>query len=264
MDQIIKAIKERHGLNAETDGLIVAITGDKGGVGKSTIACSLATEFAALTSPAHVLLWDLDRNQTSWSWAQARKEKGVQGVTCIADIPKSVEDLEDRLGHLAMTYPILILDLAGGKTPLSSAAIAASDHVIMPTQASANDLELLPSQLKVFRSIAAAVSADRKIELSVILNNVPHNQPGLRRDAQDYLLELGIHPSGILIQRKAWRDIMNAGQGINEQGTDGKAAAEFHRLFTDMFPSAPVSHQTGINTMPKGHQNDAIRVEAGI
>src|SRR4029450_5365626 len=101
------------------DGALIVFTGDKGGVGKSTLAV-LLTEWL-LSQGTHVHLIDADPNQTSKTWVEK----------C------------DALGY-TVSVPnasVTIVDTAGTSGSSLNKYIRQADIIVVPFQPHVADLE---------------------------------------------------------------------------------------------------------------------------
>jgi len=131
----------------------VLIANTKGGCGKSTLATNLAGYFAA--TGAKVALADLDKQQSSTTWASRRPENVAPIYT--QDLHgKSYLDVADWL----------VTDSPGGfRDDKLSDAVKAADFVIVPIQPSAFDI----GATKDFLEILAEEKAIRKEKTFVAL-----------------------------------------------------------------------------------------------
>src|SRR3984957_2440163 len=116
---------------------VVALTSDKGGMGKSTAAVNLAC--AAAEDGLEVAILDLDPQASIGRWARIRKKAELPprpvAETCVPI------DIEDRLAELRdVGADLVILDTAGRDNNAIMAAIAAADMVLIPCHPT--DLEL--------------------------------------------------------------------------------------------------------------------------
>jgi chromosome partitioning protein len=116
---------------------VLALTSDKGGMGKSTAAVNLAC--AAAEDGLEVAVLDLDPQASVGRWARIRKKAELPprpvAETCVPI------DIEDRLAELRDAgADLVILDTAGRDNNAIMAAIAAADMVLIPCHPT--DLEL--------------------------------------------------------------------------------------------------------------------------
>lgn len=125
--------------------MIISLLSQKGGVGKSSLARTIAVEYTR--SGWKTLLADIDSSQgTSNRWSEARRAK--------AGIEPQVETKVFPTAELAIRasndYDLVVIDGAPHSTIATKDAAQASDLVIIPTGSSMDDLEpgiLLASEL---------------------------------------------------------------------------------------------------------------------
>lgn len=116
--------------------MIISILSQKGGVGKSSIARTLAVEFTR--AEWQVLLADTDHGQTTchrWNTirrSQARLEPVIQ--------TESFPTVQNALSK-ARSYDLLIIDGAPHSTSGTREAAKHSDLILIPTGSSIDDLE---------------------------------------------------------------------------------------------------------------------------
>lgn len=147
---------------------IIAMSNPKGGAGKSTTALLLATYLAE--RGAKVCVLDADPNQPILDW----KENGNTASTLevIGGIKESnlMEHVE-RLNH-----QFVIIDLEGTASLLVSRAIALSDFVIVPLQASAVDVRQAGKAIRTIRDeekVVQRYDAKRRIPYKILLTRTP-------------------------------------------------------------------------------------------
>jgi cellulose biosynthesis protein BcsQ len=102
-----------------SDTRLIVLTGDKGGVGKSTLAALLTEWF--LSKGKQVNLIDADPNQTTKTWADKCKDVGYQVSTPDA--------------------PVTIVDTAGTSGSSLTMYIRKADIIVVPFQPHVADLE---------------------------------------------------------------------------------------------------------------------------
>lgn len=114
---------------------IVGFISQKGGVGKSSLARTLAVEMAKAGMDTH--LCDLDQQQsTSANWAARRGQHGHS-----PEIPASTMPTVKSALKLATTVDALILDGKAHSSDQSLEIAQASDLIVIPVGTSLDDLE---------------------------------------------------------------------------------------------------------------------------
>lgn len=111
----------------------------KGGAGKTTLCRSLAVE-ASQEGNGKIGLLDLDPQGTLTKWCQRRENKElklVQGIKTADQIPQAIEALKEG------GFRYLFIDTIGSRDEVKDHAIAVADFVVMPCQASQDDLDAL-------------------------------------------------------------------------------------------------------------------------
>jgi len=208
----------------------IAVVGQKGGTGKTTVTQNLAV--AASRAKHSVAVIDLDPQTTATNWGDRRE----------ADTPTVVSCQVARLRFVlteARTNGVqwVLLDTPGKSAEATIEAAKAADLVLIPVQPLINDIETLPALRDLLRI------AGEKPSL-VIVNNAPI-QGSRHVHAQETASELGflICPV-VLFHRAALYDGPLSGLGVQEYEPDGKAAQEITQLYN--FTSTLLHKTTGV------------------
>ena len=115
--------------------MIIAILGEKGGTGKTTIAVNLAGMRA--TEGRRVLLMDADRQGSSAYWAQKRETLDLP----TPDWDQYFGAALDRVLHsTAIDYDDIVVDIGAGDSDEMSAALEVADCAITPVRPSGIDV----------------------------------------------------------------------------------------------------------------------------
>jgi chromosome partitioning protein len=119
--------------------MIVLIGGEKGGVGKTTLAVNLATMRAR--AGRDVLLVDADKQASANLWASIREEEGVTPpVRCVQKRGKGLSaDVRDLAGR----YEDVMIDAGGQNSVELRAALTIAHLAIFPIQPSLFDAATL-------------------------------------------------------------------------------------------------------------------------
>ena len=115
--------------------MIVAVLGEKGGTGKTTLATNLAGLRA--TAGLQVLLVDADRQGSASYWAEHRRTTARPAVTCLQKFGRA---LGRDLRALAPRYDDIIVDVAAGDSPDLEAVLRLATRVLIPVQPAGLDI----------------------------------------------------------------------------------------------------------------------------
>ena len=111
---------------------VIAITINKGGVGKTTTAKTLAT--AATAAGLTVLIIDMDTQQNSVQWSRRRKVKQKNDFPVVKFVTEG--DLESEIERArAAGCDLVIIDTPPGRSIEAPAAVEAADLVLIPIAA---------------------------------------------------------------------------------------------------------------------------------
>jgi chromosome partitioning protein len=195
----------------------IALIAQKGGTGKTTLAVSLAV--AATQAGKTVAIIDLDPQSSAGNWSERRQQ----------DNPAVVSAHVPRLAAIIATArqngtDLLFIDTPGKSEQAALAAAKAADLVLIPCRPQIYDLESLTASKEIV-DLAGGPSA------FVVLNAVPA-QGRRHEEARAVIadMKLAVCPT-VLVQRAAYGDAPNAGQGVTEYEPDGKAAEEIRKVW---------------------------------
>lgn len=198
--------------------LIITIANRKGGVGKSTIATNLAV---SLSKQGKTLLVDGDEQKSAFNWNEYRQDK--------LDSIFVLDNLIDTLEPLNNQYDFIIIDVAGRDSQIFRESLLISDKLIVPTQASIVDLEVLGY---VSEKIATAHQNNPDLKAYVVINKAPTNYRNTEAEqAQAYVAQFPIFTllDTVLHDRKAFRDGFVESLAVTEL-SDTKAHDELNQL----------------------------------
>ncbi len=204
--------------------MIVAISHQKGGVGKSTIAWNLAL---ALQKKYDVELVDLDIQKTLTYTNEIRKNQTKLKPLKIKTF-RNAEDLK-RYINSDSDDKLSIIDLGGFDSTMNRIAIITADLVITPV--SDKNFELLG--LKSFEQILSQLSEliDGDLKVKVLLNNLNPQKSKLDKlrafiEKSEYFELLDT----VLRSRIDYDKSAGRGQSVLEYDKDSKAAKEIKSL----------------------------------
>ncbi len=152
--------------------MILSVINQKGGVGKTTLAISLAAAFAI--RKLRVLLVDADPQGSALDWVAVR---GENAPFAAVGIPKPILHLE--LHKLAKDYDLMVIDGPPRIYEVARSAVMASDAVLIPVLPSQFDVWAAEETVKLLeqcatykQSLKAAFVINRKIANTAIGRDV--------------------------------------------------------------------------------------------
>lgn len=192
---------------------VIVIASPKGGVGKSTCAVLLASEFARMGAEVTVL--DCDPNKSLTRWANHGTPKGV---TLRSDIGRS--EIVPTIRTADGDGRIVIVDLEGVASQLVSRAISQADLVIVPMQPTALDAEIGSEALALVREEEDALG--RSIRHAVVLTKTSAAvKSRVQKELEEQLRGAGIdliEPS--LVSRAAFAELFAYGSDLAAMVSD--------------------------------------------
>lgn len=196
---------------------VISTANPKGGSGKSTTTLVLATTIAA--TGATVCIVDADPNQPIYDWKQRGKTKSTVAIESCVREDNIIAMIED----LAAQYQFVFVDLEGTASLLVSRAIAFSDFVIIPIQASGLDVRQAAKAIQAVRNeekIRQRSNPNATIPYRVLMTRTP--APGAPVSRSQRQLEAEIAESKTLrfktslAERQAYKMIFSERLALEE------------------------------------------------
>lgn len=200
---------------------VIALTSDKGGMGKSTVAINLAC--AAVDGGFETAILDLDPQASVGRWARVRKKAGLKAKP-FAEVCVPI-DVEDRLEELkAAGAQLVLLDTAGRDNNAITSAIAAADLVLIPCHPTDLELSTLGPTL-------ARLRADHKPHY-VMLIDWSAGAARRRNDATAAIERAGGRVAPVVYTHRAdYRVAIEQGQGVTEYSPYQAASREIRAVW---------------------------------
>jgi chromosome partitioning protein len=217
---------------SEESGKIILVGGEKGGTGKSNIACNLCVW---LTQQGEdVMLLDADPQKTASLWVE-RRNAAEPALPTIHNTQKTGEVYKTAI-DLAKRYKWVVIDAGGRDSKELRTAMVAAHKMYVPIKASQADLETLP---KIDELVGLARAMNPDLQVYAVISMAPTN-PLINEVAEAQLLlaefpEIKLSPN-IIRDRKVYRDASPLGKGVMEMDNStakGEIAFLAEEVFND-------------------------------
>ncbi|HEY3825109.1 MAG TPA: ParA family protein [Bryobacteraceae bacterium] len=202
---------------------VVAVAGRKGGIGKSTIAGNLASEFAAMGRTVAAL--DADPQHSLAAWAEQGEGMLSQ---CMEKVNRGTDDLRGKIRAVQKAVDVVLIDTPPGIQDVAYQAMLFADLVLLPSGPS--PLDLFP--LKEALSLALKARAERrskKPRIRFVPSKVLMNT-NLGRGLSSSLEQFGKKVLPGIGQRVVVAEAVVSGLTVREFAPGSAAQAEFEQL----------------------------------
>ncbi len=195
---------------------IISVVGQKGGVGKSTIAGNLASLFSKKYKKVAVA--DVDPQGSLANWHKRRESNTNDNNLAfiplgIKNISKGIADLEDA------KCDVLIIDTLPVFADYMEDVINASDLIILPCKPSLSDIETIPRVLKTIK--------DKPF---IVVINEAKNNTRVLSQASQALREMGVFVgkvSSSVDMAQSWSE----GVSVNEFNPSNVCSEQYQHIF---------------------------------
>ena len=194
---------------------VIALAGNKGGAGKSTLAINLA---GALADRGDVVLLDADPQGSCLHWATA-----ADGRNRVKVIP-AADDLAMTLGENRQGVNFVLIDCPPAlQAEQTLTALAEADRVLIP---------ILPSPLDIWAGLYVkpvlqqAQTGNPGLQVLAVINQL-EPRTRLSQLARQALGELGLPTATTMLRRRmAFRQAILEGRCVSDMGKRGAEAAQ--------------------------------------
>ena len=221
-------------VQADTQAARMAFVGDGFGLVQHHSQLPRRDGLAAAANQLHLhlahialaLLVDADDQQSAVKWSKRRTENLIDTEHHKGDLKKVLLDLQKK-------YKYVVLDVAGRDSEEFRSALQVADKLIVPTQPSQADVEVLPFVLKMFNTFQ---KVNEKLEPFIVVNKAPSNTKSTEvADSIELLQTLPKFKilNTVIRDRKQFRDASVQGLSVLEMGSS-KAKDEFNEFLVEI------------------------------
>jgi len=202
-------------------GTVVAVVSEKGGVGKSTLAASLAAHWHH--RGLRVLAVDLDPQGTLQDWAAIAETAGLEGPAVIG----IADNVRTTVPPLAASHDITILDCPGRMGRRLAGALMIADCAVVPVPPGAPDAWALG---RVLEKISEAQELRPDLRAAVVVNRAIRTR--VAQATVEALADVdGVEHCPVQIgNRAAIAESIAAGTGVTVNAGGTTAGTEIRRL----------------------------------
>ena len=201
---------------------IIAVAGQKGGIGKSTIAGNLAGEFAAMGRA--VIMLDADPQHSLAAWAGM----GEGILSACVETASSTGELRDKARRAEKENDIVVIDTPPGMPEMAYQAALVADLMLLPCGPSPLDLFALKEALALALK-ARAQRRSKKPRIRFVPSKVLMST-NLGRNLSTSLENMGKKVLPSIGQRIVVAEAVMTGLTVGEYAPSSAAHREFQQL----------------------------------
>ena len=202
---------------------VIAVVGNKGGAGKTTLSVNLAVGLAKQTRS---VLVDADPQGSASQWRAILGDETVPVHTAIAE-------LETLASELSQDYDYVVIDCPPSvDSPQTTSALRVVDLALIPVQPSPMDLW---ASIHIEQAVARAHETNPSLPASLVINQLEPRTP-LSRAVGQAPSEIELPVANATLRRRAiYRNSAMEGKSVFEMGRRGAdAAAELDQLIQEL------------------------------
>lgn len=204
--------------------MIISVLNQKGGVGKTTIALSLA---AYLSKKSKVLVIDADPQNSSTNWYLSNDEEEVKFTVTSLSHKKIHLEIEE----IKKEYDYIVIDGPPRTTEVVRSCILSSDLILIPCTPSVYDIWASQETVKI---IEEALSFKENIEYTFLINK-KIVKTAIGRDAVKTLRDLKVPIlKSHICQRVAFAEAAAQGKTVLDIEPKGKSSLEIEKLIKEI------------------------------
>ena len=194
---------------------VIAVVGNKGGAGKTTLSVNLA---AGLARQAGIVVVDADPQGSSLQWRELADEQN--SISAIA----ATGNLQAQITELAREFDYVVVDCPPSvHASQTISVLEVGDLALIPVQPSPVDLW---ATVHIERAIANARRTNPSLRSLLVINQL-EIRTTLSRVVREALTEISLPVARTALRRRAvYRNSALEGKSVFDMGARGAAAAE--------------------------------------
>ena len=194
---------------------IIALVGNKGGAGKTTLAINLAT---GLARQHDVVMIDADPQGSSLQWREIAGDRSAPPVAA------AEEDLQRQAFNLMQDYHHVVIDCPPSvHAPQTRAVLGFGNLALIPVQPSPMDLW---ANVHIEQSIEDALTINPSLRTLLVINQL-EPRTKLSRLVREALSEIAFPVADTAVRRRAiYRASALQGKSVFDMGRRGADAAD--------------------------------------
>lgn len=199
---------------------VIVIGHKKGGVGKTSTTCNIATE---LSKSNEVTVIDLD-SQKQFTKFNNNRERKIN--------IKEVNSSDELVKFLKADDGLTIIDLGGYDSELARTTLLLSDLIIVPLSDSSNDIDGLIEYRTILEELREHMFV---FNVKLLVNRVHHSDKATYKALKEFTADMdGFDVFDTVIRtRKEYKTILSSGKSVSEQ-TKGTGAIEIAKLIKEI------------------------------
>lgn len=193
---------------------IIAVVGNKGGAGKTTLSVNIAS---GINKQFRTAIIDADPQRSSLQWRAFSECDAVS-------VYEADDNLASQANQLNTEYERIIIDCPPSVYAIqTNKALVVSDHALIPVQPSPMDLW---ATIHIVEAVEKAKEENPRLKPLLVINQL-EPRTMLSRLVREAVSEIGVPVADAMIRRRAiFRSSILEGKSVYESGKRGDAAAE--------------------------------------
>lgn len=206
---------------------VLALVGNKGGAGKTTLTVNLAVGLGRNATQGRVVILDTDPQRSSTQWRTiADDDKLPRVVSATDNLVQQVRDLQQQYHYIVVDCPPSV------QAPQTLAILQLSDMALIPVQPSPFDLW---ATIHIEQAVFDAKEINPHLRAMLVINQL-EPRTMLSQLMRDALSEIKVPVADTAIRRRAvYRASALEGRSVYSMGKRGaEAARELDSLLNEV------------------------------